>query len=453
MAHVLMVDDERSFVTVARDFLEQAGHTVTGAFDGASAIELMESRTFDVVLTDLKMEPVDGMAVLDAARDHAPGTPVIMLTGHGDKDDGVTAMEKGAYDYLNKPYAFKELSLLIDRAVGEVRTKRENAALKRRPPSGADGMIGNSAPMMKLKDLIERVAVSGATVLIRGESGVGKEVVAKAIHAASTRSTGPFIAVNCAAISGTLLESELFGHRRGSFTGADEDREGLFLAAHGGTIFLDEIGEADHSVQAKLLRVLQERKINPVGDPRERDIDVRVLAATNRPLEDAIRDGGFREDLYFRLAVFPLEVPPLRERLEDLPALTERFYAESGRAGETPAKAVLDRLAAYRWPGNVRELRNVVERAHILAGPDPVGPTHVMLDTALAAPAVAPDDLNLETNERRLIRIALERADGNKSEAARLLGITRRTLYSRLNLLGLDGEGRPDPDAPDGTGE
>jgi transcriptional regulator with PAS, ATPase and Fis domain len=299
--------------------------------------------------------------------------------------------------------------------------------------------------MARLRDLVERIAPSDATVLIRGESGSGKEVAARAIHEASARAAGPFVAVNCAAIPENLLESELFGYRRGAFTGADEDREGLFEAARGGTLLLDEIGEAGPGVQAKLLRVLAERRINRVGDPREREVDVRVLAATNRPLEDAIREGRFREDLYYRLLVIPVDIPPLRERPGDVEILADHFLAGFGRREGLTAD-LQRRLRAYGWPGNVRELRNVIERAHILAGPQPVGEEHVMLDVGSsprrrADVADASGGLALEDHERRLIRAALQRAGGNKTEAAKMLGITRRTLYSRLNLLGLDADG------------
>jgi two-component system, NtrC family, response regulator HydG len=446
MAHVLLVDDEKNFVTVCRDFLEGSGLTVTAAYDGQSAITLLREHAYDCIVTDLKMEPVDGMAVLDAVAAELPGTPVIMLTGHGTADDCVIAMEKGAFDYVNKPYSFKELALRINSAVGEQETRRENRALKRQVAVKANDQypLGSSKVMKDLQELIRRVAPSDATVLIQGESGVGKEVTAKAIHSASQRAAGPFVAVNCAAISGTLLESELFGYRKGAFTGANEDREGLFEAAGGGTLFLDEIGEAAADVQAKLLRVLEERKINRVGDPRERIVDVRVLAATNRPLATAIAEGRFREDLYYRLQVFPLEVPPLRERRDDIPELAQMFLQHMGRQDAGLTSDTIARLQAYGWPGNVRELRNVIERAHILAGPDPLGADHILLHMgAKAAPdaGVEPDDLNLENHERKLIRIAIERANGNKSEASRLLGITRRTLYSRLNLLGLDGDG------------
>jgi transcriptional regulator with PAS, ATPase and Fis domain len=274
--------------------------------------------------------------------------------------------------------------------------------------------------------------------------------VARALHAASPRAEGPFIAVNCAAIPETLLESELFGYRKGAFTGADSDREGLFEAARGGTLFLDEIGEAGPAVQAKLLRVLEERKINRVGDPREREVDVRVVAATNCPLEQAIAAGGFRQDLYYRLLVFPVDVPPLRQRLEDLPELARSFLEGFGRREELPA-STLKRMRAYAWPGNVRELRNLVERAHILAGGGTIRDEHVLLDVGGAVgpgEEAPPGDLNLEKHERRLIRAAIARAGGNKSLAARMLGITRRTLYSRLKLLGLE-----DPAPRAGAGE
>jgi len=455
MPHVLLVDDEKHFVTVCRDYLEGIGYSVTAAYDGSSAVKLLQSQTFDCVVTDLKMEPVDGMAVLDAVAVELPGTPVIMLTGHGTAEDGVKAMEKGATAYVNKPYSFRELALRIETSMLERATVRQNRVLKRQVAAvGAAPMpLGASKVMKTLQELILRVAPSDATVLIQGESGVGKEVTAKAIHVASQRSEGPFVAVSCAAISGSLLESELFGYRQGAFTGADEDREGLFEAARGGTLFLDEIGEAAADVQVKLLRVLQERKINRVGDPREREVDVRVLAATNQPLGAAIAEGRFREDLYYRLQVFPLEVPPLRKRREDIEGLACFFLRSLGRPGAVLSPEAIDRLQAYGWPGNVRELRNVMERAHILAGPDAVGTEHILLHMGAVhdtSGGKEPDDLNLELHERRFIRIAIERANGNKSEAARLLGITRRTLYSRLNLLGLDGDGLSDSD-PDGA--
>jgi two-component system response regulator HydG len=312
------------------------------------------------------------------------------------------------------------------------------------------GLIGSAAATVRLRELIAKVAPSEATVLIRGESGSGKEVVARAIHEASARAPGPFVAVNCAAITESLLESELFGHRKGAFTGADSDREGLFEAARGGSLFLDEIGEAGAAVQAKLLRVLEERKINRVGDPHERKVDVRVLAATNRPLERAIEEGRFRQDLYYRLLVFPIDVPPLRERTDDIADLAAHFLTRLGRRDTELPATTLKRLRAHPWPGNVRELRNLLERAHIMAGHEALADAHVVIDVRTGgggatadAGGLDPGDLDLDRNAQRLIRAALVRAGGNKTLAAEMLGITRRTLYSRLKLLGLDDEGRP----------
>jgi len=448
MARILVVDDEQRNTQLLRFQLEGEGHEVVEMSDGASALAALEDQAFDLVLTDLRMEPVDGLQVIDGVKAADPDTPVIMQTAYADYETAVAAMERGAFTYIKKPWKAEEVKLAVDRALEGAALRRENRSLRQamRKLSGERGLLGDSAPMRALRDLIGRVAPSDATVMIRGESGAGKEVAARAVHEASARAGGPFVAVNCAAIPETLLESELFGYRKGAFTGADSDKEGLFEAASGGTLFLDEIGEAGAGVQAKLLRVLEARKINRVGDPRERQVDVRVLAATNRPLEEAIAAGAFREDLYYRLMVIPVDVPPLREHLDDLEKLALHFLARFGR--ETPhlPAEVLTRLRGYGWPGNVRELRNVIERAHILAGAESLRPEHIMLDVGAggapgAPPAVDPGgDLDLADNERRLIRAALQRAGGNKSEAARLLGITRRTLYSRLKLLGLEGE-------------
>ena len=450
MAKILLVDDEERMVAVLKADLARRGHAVTGATNGAAALAELRRDAFDLVVTDLRMEPVDGLAVIAGVQAESPGTPVIVLTAYGEVATAVAALRAGACDYLTKPCDFDTVALAVTRALGEAALRRENRALRHAVSAlaGAAELVGESPALAALRELIAKVAPTEATVLIRGESGSGKELVARALHAASRRAAGPFIAVNCAAIAETLLESELFGYRKGAFTGADRDREGLFEAARGGTLFLDEIGEAGAGVQAKLLRVLEQRKINRVGDPREREVDVRIVAATNRPLEEAIAAGAFREDLYYRLLVFPLDVPPLRERRDDIPALAGRFLAALGRRDDALPAATLARLRAHAWPGNVRELRNLIERAHILAGPAPLRDEHFVLD-ARGAPggpagsggaAPAPADLDLEANEKRLIRAALERADGNKSRAARLLGITRRTLYSRLKLLGMEEE-------------
>jgi two-component system, NtrC family, response regulator HydG len=457
VAKILVVDDEQGMVAVLKANLGRHGHAVTGAHGGGEALATFRREPFELVITDLRMEPLDGFAVLEGVKADSPGTPVIVLTGHGDVPDAVRALRGGAYGFLQKPCDFEALAAIVVKALGEADVVRENRALRRAVASHGGGaqLVGDSAAMRGLRELIGKVAATEATVLIRGESGVGKELVARALHDGSARAGGPFIAVNCAAIAETLLESELFGYRKGAFTGADRDREGLFEAARGGTLFLDEIGEAGLPVQAKLLRVIEERKINRVGDPRERDVDVRIVAATNRPLEQAITAGRFREDLYYRLLVFPLDVPPLRDRCDDIAALAERFLDALGRRGQALAAGTVARLRAHAWPGNVRELRNVIERAHILAGPGPLRDEQVVIDVRGAPPPGAaadsvPAELNLEQNERRLIRAALARAGGNKTLAARLLGITRRTLYSRLKLLGMEeepGRGGAEPES------
>ena len=440
-----MVDDETRLVTLLRSALAYRGHEVTGVSDGAEALRLAADAPFDLVLTDLRMEPVDGMAVIAGVKERSPGTAVIVLTAYGDVTTAVAALRAGAAHYLTKPVNFDEVAHVVEQTLAGAALAQENRALRQevRHLAGDGGLVGDAPATRRLRELIAKVAPSEATVLVRGESGSGKEVVARAIHAASARSGGPFLAVNCAALAESLLESELFGHRKGAFTGADADHEGLFEAARAGTVFLDEIGEAGAAVQAKLLRVLEARTINRVGEPRERPVDVRVVAATNRPLEQAIAAGGFREDLYYRLLVFPVDVPPLRDRADDLEPLARHFLERLGRRERALPAAGLARLRAHAWPGNVRELRNVLERAHILAGTEPLRDEHLVLDLA---PGVARDgapagDLNLDENARRLVRAALERSAGNKALAARMLGITRRALYSRLKVLGLEDEG------------
>jgi len=443
VAKILVVDDEKKMVTLLKSALKTRGHEVTGVSSGQAALDLVDSEAFDVVLTDLRMEPVDGMEVLAGVRRASPQTAVIILTAYGEVKTAVEALRQGAFQYLTKPFNFQEVSHVVEQAAGIQDLALENQALKQAaadPVSGPD-LIGTAPATMQLRKMIEHVAPSDATVLIRGESGTGKEVAARTIHAVSGRGDKPFIAVNCAAIAESLLESELFGYRQGAFTGADSDRVGLFEAARGGTIFLDEIGEAGLAVQAKLLRVLEDKMINRVGDPIERSVDVRVIAATNRPLEEAIADKSFREDLYYRLLVFPVDVPPLRDRADDIPLLTEHFLDRLGRRGKKLPAATMARLRSHGWPGNVRELRNLLERAHILAGGQPISDNHIQLDVggvSRVSNREVGEDLNLDNNARKLIAAALQRAGGNKSLAANMLGITRRTLYSRLKLLGME---------------
>jgi DNA-binding NtrC family response regulator len=434
MANILVVDDEQRNVTLLKMRLEGKGHSVIGCYDGEEALKLFGEQPFDIVLTDLKMEPVDGMAVIAGVKEDSPDIPVIMLTAYADWKTAVGAMEIGAFTYLKKPWEFDEVNMAVNRALELKGQQRSNTVLKQEVKhiSGSRNLIGTSSVMKQMQKLIVKVGPTDATVLIRGESGSGKELVARAVHNASNRADKPFVAVNCAAISGSLLESELFGYRKGAFTGADCDREGLFEAASGGTLFLDEIGEAGIDVQAKLLRVLEERKINRVGDPRERKVDVRIVAATNRPLEDAISEGLFREDLYYRLIVFPVDVPPLRDRLDDLEELSLHFLN-----GVTLSAITVKRMRSYGWPGNVRELRNVLERAQILSS-GKIEDEDVLLDVRTAGATESINDLNLENNEKKLVITALKRAQGNKTVASEMLGITRRTLYSRLKLLKLD---------------
>jgi DNA-binding NtrC family response regulator len=445
MGRILVVDDEQRMVVLLTSALEHRGHEVVGVTSGEEALRRVAQEAFDLVLTDLRMDPVDGMAVISGVKETDAGTQVIVLTAYGEVRSAVEALQRGASQYLTKPFNFDEVALVVDKVLDEAKRERHHRALVRASAERGSGrrLVGEAAATVRLRELIAKVAPTEATVLIRGESGSGKELVARAVHAASGRRRGPFVAVNCAAISESLLESELFGYRKGAFTGADADREGLFEAAEGGSLFLDEVGEAGAGVQAKLLRVLEERKLNRVGDPRERDVDVRVIAATNRALDEAIRRGDFREDLYYRLAVFPLDVPALRDRDDDIELLADHFLAALGRTDQTLPAVTRRRLREYVWPGNVRELRNVVERAHILAGAGRIEDEHVLIDTVVRREppeAAVPDDLNLDNNARRLILAALRRASGNKSRAARLLGITRRTLYSRLKLLGLEDE-------------
>ena len=449
MIRILIVDDEKKMVTLLRSALEHKGFEVEGVYGGQEALDLVAAKSFDVVLTDLRMEPVGGLEVIAGVKDISPETAVVVLTAYGEVKTAVEALQTGAFQYLTKPFNLNEVLHVVEQAAGQAELARENRALKtelnaaRSALDSQQGLVGESEAVQKLRDMVTRVAPSDATVLIRGESGTGKEVVARAVHRASGRAGGPFIAVNCAAISESLLESELFGYRKGAFTGADSDREGLFEAARGGTIFLDEIGEAGLAVQAKLLRVLEEKKINRVGDPREKDVDVRVLAATNRSLEQAIAERTFREDLYYRLLVFPLDVPPLRERADDIPLLAEHFLRRLGRPSGKLNRAVLKSLRSHSWPGNVRELRNLIERAHILAHDGPLSDEHFLLQVAgpggvRGSSDAKGEDLNLNNNARRLIAAALQRSGGNKSLAAQMLGITRRTLYSRFKLLGID---------------
>ncbi|OQB40766.1 MAG: Transcriptional regulatory protein ZraR [Candidatus Latescibacteria bacterium ADurb.Bin168] len=436
MARVLLVDDERKLAVLLAGELTDAGHSVLTAQDGRTAIQLVKEQAFDVVVTDIRMEEVDGLALLRAVKDTCPDTDVIMMTAYANIETTVEALRKGAADYLIKPFPPEELILAVERVAERQRLALENRQLKRELASGESEFIAASDAMKTVADLVSRIAKTDTSVLITGASGTGKEVVARAIHARSKRKDGPFVAVNCAALPEPLLESELFGHERGAFTGADRRKLGRFELADKGTLFLDEIGEIGQSIQVKLLRALETKTFERVGGTANISVDVRIIAATNKDLPTAIANKQFREDLYYRLNVFPISLPPLKERIADIRALAAHFVAPTGLK---LCDATLRRLEEYEWPGNVRELRNVLERAVILCDGDTILPEHLSLDPVSRRTGNDSDvaDLNLERRERKALEEALARAKGNKAEAARLLGISRRALYSRAASLGI----------------
>ncbi|MBM4015342.1 MAG: sigma-54-dependent Fis family transcriptional regulator [Planctomycetes bacterium] len=456
LERALVVEDDQ----LGREFIVEALHALgidaLAARDGREAIALLEREEVDFILTDLRMPQLDGLGVLRAVREVAPGTPIALMTAHGTVDVAVEALREGADDILIKPFSPDQLALLLERLAARQELKQENRRLRREieDDCAARELLGDSAVMRAVHEQIRRVAQSKATVFIRGESGTGKELAARAIHALSPRHDGPFVRVNCAALSETLLESELFGHERGAFTGALQRREGRFELAHKGTLLLDEVSEVSPRIQAKLLRVLEEEEFERVGGNRTLSVDVRVIATSNRDLEKAIADGSFREDLFYRLHVVPLRLPPLRERLEDVPLLAEsflrRFARENGKEVRRIAPAALARLQGWRWPGNVRELSNVLQRAVVLAG----GESIEVADLPLPAPAEeAPRNealagavgMRAEDVERELILRTLRATNGNRTRTADLLDLTARTINNKIRLYREQGFTVPDP--------
>jgi len=446
MAHLLVVDDEPSARTTLALLLRKRGHRVTEADAVASATKRLAEEVFDVVVTDLRMPDGDGLDVLQAARAQAAAPDVILLTAYAEWKSAKDAIRLGALDYFEKGQEPEELYRRIDKALAGRALRRENENLRAqlRERYGVPGLIAQSPAMHTVLDLVERVAPTDATVLIQGESGTGKEVIAKAIHHASARAARPFVAVNCGAVPETLLESELFGYVRGAFTGAAVSKLGLFEEADGGTLFLDEIAEMPAALQVKLLRALQSGEVRRLGATQAATIDVRVLAATNGDLATRIAQGSFREDLFYRLNVIQMVLPPLRDRREDIPALAEHFLARaSGKLGRTLRLSpdALERLLRYPWPGNVRELENALERAAILARTEAVEsddlPPHVSAGLQLGPSPALPRQITLADAERAHILQTLERFGRNHSGAAEALGIGRTTLWRKLKEYGI----------------
>jgi len=445
---VLVVDDDPGIRYTLREILEAEGLQVDEAASGEEALARYEATPAALVLTDLRMPGMDGIALLRALAARAPAPRVVLLTAHGSERQAVEAMKAGAHDYFRKPFDVEELLAVVRRALEAVRLAHENERLQGELTLSRS-MVFASEAMRRLAVLVARVAPRDVTVLVSGESGTGKERVAEAIVAGSRRAERPFVRFNCAALSPGLAEAELFGHARGAFTGATRARPGLFGEADGGTILLDEIGELEAGAQAKLLRVLQEGEVRPVGEERVRMVDVRVVAATHRDLAALVKEGKFREDLYYRLDVVHLHVPPLRERPEDVPVLARHFLARAAdRFGVSPLavpEALFARLAAHAWPGNVRELENAIEGLVALSPPD--GLDLSLLPGGAPAPGgAAPTARGLkekvEAFERGLVVEALRASRGNRSEAARALGISRVTLHDKLKKYGLGGAGQ-----------
>jgi two-component system response regulator HydG len=445
---ILIVDDQRNMRATTALVLRQAGYEVIEAESGEAALSRLLAEPFDVVLTDLKMAPLDGIAVLRGALDISPTTQVLVMTAYGTVESAVAAMQQGAYDYISKPFKEGELLMRVQRAQERRRLMVDLSLFtdEFRQRYKLDNLVGRSSPMRELLAKVVRVAPTDVTVLITGESGTGKELIARAIHANSRRSDRPFVPVNCAAISETLLESELFGHVKGAFTGAVKLRQGLLEEASGGTFFFDEIAETTPAFQAKLLRVIQEHEIRRVGDNASIPVDVRVIAATNQDLKTAIADKRFREDLFYRLNVVPLHAPPLRERKEDISLLAHHFLARFNQrngARRSLTHGALQKLTGYDFPGNARELENVVEQAAALARGDEIEADDVSIDGGASASLDTPPGgvrtlaQEVDTAERRAIESAMERNGGQLEKVARELEVSTTTLWRKMKRLGL----------------
>ena len=457
MATFLIVDDNKSSTNTLCALVERRGHKAHAAFDGEQALTVLEAESIDVLVTDLKMPRMDGMQLLKAAHDRWPDLVVIVITAHGSVEAAVEAMRSGAFDFVTKPLDNNELQVKFKKAVAQREMSLKMERLSARIDSyeaediyrhGMGEIIGTSPPMREVYETIDKVAPTDSTVLIFGESGTGKELVARAIHNKSAKASGPFVGVHCAAYAEGILESELFGHERGSFTGAVARKIGRFELADNGTFFLDEVGEIPMGIQTKLLRVIQEKEFERVGGTQTHHVDIRIVSATNKNLRKAISDGGFREDLFYRLNIFTIDLPPLRDRKEDIPLLIETFVKREtsrlGHAVQGPTPRCLDALMDYDWPGNVRELKNVIERAAVLASSEPIDVPHLPPMLAVSTPSYVtlPDDQvdfdrELLNFERRLILHAYEKSGKIKTKAAKMLGIDRNRFRYKLEKYGV----------------
>jgi len=444
---ILLIDDDDSLRRVMEFSLTEAGHTVQTAASGEDGLRLFEKGNFDAVITDITMPGMSGMEVLAKVRQRVPTIPVIVITAYGTIESAVEAMKQGAFDYITKPFNRDELRLTLEKAIKMRRLEKENVELRAEVTDrySFESIICSCEKMKEVLDLAGRVAASDASLLITGESGTGKELLAKGVHFNSRRANGPFVAVNCAAIPEALIESDLFGHVKGSFTGAVRDKEGKFELADGGTLFLDEIGDLRIDLQAKILRALQEREVDRIGGGKPVSVDVRVIAATNKDIERAVKDGVFREDLYYRLNVITLFIPPLRDRKEDIPVLAGHFLKKFNTEADVRMDgSALSVLTAYGWPGNVRELENVIERASVLKRgllitreelPEKLKKEKMGVEGIILN--IPEQGISLEELEKKLIIKALEKHKGNQTRAAEFLGITRPTLIYRMEKFRL----------------
>ena len=441
---ILVVDDEPLVRNFLKEVLEAEDYEVLTTEDGLSALKEVERGGIDLVITDVRMPKLNGIDLLKEVKKRSPSTLVVVITAYGTIENAVEAMKNGACDYITKPLSPEQIKLAIQKASQHKNLLNENRYLRSEVSQryNFEQLIGRSPQMRRVYEMIDRVAPTNATVLIQGESGTGKELVARAIHYRSPRKDKPFVKVNCAALPEDLLESELFGHERGAFTGAVSKREGRFELADRGTLLLDEISETSPAFQAKLLRVLQEQEFERVGGSKTIKVDVRVIATTNKDLKQAIREGKFREDLYYRLNVLPIYLPPLRERKEDIPLLVQHFLEKYSRQNglriKSLSKKCLDMMMQYEWPGNVRELENVIERAVVMSEGETIFPENISLSSPVQKMGLSfPEEITLEEMEKRLILHTLQRTGGDRTEAAKILGISVRTVRNKLKKYGM----------------